>query len=425
MSNSICKYTNPQAARKSQRLAVLGASGSVGQTTLSFVKSQAELQVVAISVHTSVDFIRHYVNSENSNKENAAHNGNSMLMHVAVSSPARQSELQQLRSDFPYIRFYCGKQGLLELLIQAREEGVDTAVIAIVGAAGIEATLLAIRLGMKVALANKEALVTAGPSIQSALRKSLTKPIAEQAVLLPVDSEHSSVFRLSHNLHPSNQLHKVILTASGGGLRDLSLQQLLSVTKKEVLNHPTWSMGSKITVDSAGLINKGLEVIEAHYLFALAYERLDVWIHRESLTHAIIELSDGSYLLHASAADMVFPIAYALFFPEALPKSHPQASLPLAWPSLDFVRPDKERFPGFYLCLDTARVGGTAPAIFNAANEVAVDAFLKEQIQFTQIPNIIQAVLEAAQFEHGEELALFLQADAWSRQKARAYCKQA
>ena len=371
-----------------------------------------DIEVVGLSVHSSLDFVRKHLSSQNIKPS-----------HIAVTDPHCQADVQTLASEFTHIHFYKGAEGLLDMIEQAHHEGADTILIAIVGAAGIKATLKAIELGMKVALANKESLVTAGPAIQKALELSFQKPLKEQAVLLPVDSEHSSVFRLLYGLK-SETVRRVILSASGGPFRDLEPEKLAGVTKEEVLQHPNWSMGAKITVDSAGMINKGLEMIEAHYLFSWPYASLDAWIHRDSLVHALVELSDGSYLLHASHTDMAFPIAHVLFFPEPVAKEPIAATSPLEWNPLDFSTVSAERYPGFYACLEAGKTGGTAPAVLNAANEIAVAAFLSGQIHFTQIVRLIKLVLDRAKIEKTVELGTFLEADKQARSLAKSSLKQ-
>ena len=411
MSIEHCKYNNTKAAQKTRRMVLLGASGSIGQTTLSFFEREGEtidIEILGLSVHSSIDFVRKHLFSERPRAS-----------HIAITDSRCQTEVQALAKEFTHTHFYTGANGLLDMIEETHRKGADTVLIAIVGAAGIAATLKAIELGMKVALANKESLVTAGPAIQRALDISFQKPLKEQALLLPVDSEHNSVFRLLYGLK-SESVRRVILSASGGPFRDLEPEKLANVSKQEVLKHPNWSMGAKITVDSAGMINKGLELIEAHYLFSWPYETLEAWIHRDSLVHALVELSDGSYLLHASHTDMVFPIAHVLFFPEPVPRKPIAATGPLEWDPLDFSDVSAARYPGFYVCLQAGKAGGTAPAILNAANEVAVTAFLSGQIHFTQIVTLIKLVLDRSKIEKTEELGLFIEADKRARSIAKS-----
>ncbi len=412
MNQDLCKYIGIGAAKKSKRLILLGASGSIGQTSLGFLKQRSDIELVGLSVHTSLDFVRNYLRQEEEEKQ-----PKSKLSHIAISSLKYTEETKELSKEYPHISFYVGPEGMLEMIYRAYHQGhADTILTAIVGAVGIRATLLAIELGMKIALANKEALVTAGPVIQNALL--MAKKNSKQVSLIPVDSEHNSVFRLVYAQEAKN-IGRVILTASGGPFIDLASEDLASITKNEVLRHPTWSMGPKITVDSAGMINKGLEIIEAHYLFALPYAELGVWIQRNSLIHALLELCDGSYCMHASSAHMIFPIAHALLFPDTMTEFHPQAQQPPQWPNITFEEVNKTKYPGFYIAIEAGKMGGSAPAIFNGANEVAVAAFLADQIHFTQIVDVIHSVMDCAQVEHGLGLEIFLAADAWARKQAQ------
>lgn len=411
MSLDSYKYNNAKAAQRTRRLLVLGASGSIGQSSLAFLerhKETAAVEVVGISVHSSLDFVRKYLSSQNPRPS-----------CVSITNPQYKADVQSLQSEFSNVHFYLGESALLDMMEEAHQRGADTVLVAIVGAAGIQATLKAIELGMKVALANKESLVTAGPAIQKALELSFQKPLGEQALLLPVDSEHNSVFRLLYGLK-SETVQKIILSASGGPFRDLEPEKLAEVRKEEVLQHPNWSMGAKITVDSAGMVNKGLELIEAHYLFSYAYDSLDAWIHRDSLVHALLKLSDSSYLFHASHTDMAFPIAHVLFFPEPVPTEPVPATSPLEWKPLAFQEVSTERYPGFYLCLEAGKIGGTAPTVLNAANEFAVAAFLRDQIHFTQIVRLIRLVLDKARIEKTVELEAFLEADRQARSIAKS-----
>ncbi len=414
MQSSFCRYTNHGHASKSRNLILLGASGSVGKSALSFFKQDKHIALLALSVHSSVGFLRAFLLAPETKHRHPN------LAHAAITKPGMRQELKELQRDFPHISFYHGPAGLLEMITEAHKEGADSILTAIVGAAGIEASLKAIALGMKLCLANKEALVTAGPVIQAAMRRSCRLPAGRQAVILPVDSEHNSVFRLLCHLD-RNAIDHIILTASGGPLRDIPAHAFATLKQEQVLSHPNWSMGAKITVDSAGMINKGLEIIEAHYLFSCPYSKLKVWVHRDSFVHAALALSDGSYLFHASDPEMLFPIAHSLYFPEAFQGPLKQASMATRWPSLAFSEPPPDKFPGFYLCLEAGKRGGTAPAILNAANEVAVEAFLKKEIRFTDIPKLIEWVLSKADFEEGEELNIFLEAEAWSRSQSRAF----
>jgi len=393
---------NAQASRKTERLIVLGASGSVGTTALNFLKTVTDIVPVGISIHTSITRLREIL-SEFS------------IPHVAITDADVYTEsIGQLKRDFPTVRFYSGESGCIDMIYTA---GADTVLTAMVGASGIRATMAAFSLGMKVALANKETMVTAGPAIEESVKRNANRP-----VIIPVDSEHNGVFQLLLGV-PDHHLNKIYLTASGGPFREMAPERIKTVTREEVLNHPTWAMGAKITVDSAGMINKGLEVIEAHYLFSVPYEKLAVLIHKNSFIHAMVETIDGGFLMAGSTPNMVFPVAHALYYPDAVSVKHPHATAPDAWPDLCFEPVNLERYPGFRLCVEAGKSGGTAPAILNAANEVAVASFLAGIIEFTDIPPLIEMVLAEIPIERGVELDLFLEADRRARQLAEKKIK--
>ena len=402
------------SSHKTKKLILLGASGSIGQSTLSFLEKQDEIELSAFSVHTSIDFVYKFLSKTKKNN-----------MDIAITAPFNKEELQSLRSSFPQNRFFGEMDGMIKMIESAASRGADTVLTAVVGSIGITAAIRTIELGLKLALANKESLVTAGPVIRSCLDRIKTRSNKEinssslpAPSILPVDSEHNSILRLGSSLS-SEAVRKVILPASGGPLLHWKEEDIALVSKEEVLAHPNWSMGPKISVDSAGMINKGLEVIEAHYLFSLPYEMLDVWIHPRSLVHAILELSDGSYFFHASSPDMLFPIAHSLCFPNPPPCLRTRAQTPLMWNPLDFQSVLEKKYPGFFLCLEAGKEGGTAPSILNAANEEAVRFFLEGRIDFIKIPDLIRAVLDQMLISQGEELDMFLEADREARVRAK------
>lgn len=426
MSQDFCKNINARSARKSKRVILLGASGSIGRSSIKFIESLADnnkdnLEINAISVHSSIDFLHEYLANKAKN-----------ISHVTISNPKFWHLLKYFVHKYPEINFYSGRDGLLEMISKAAEAGADTILLAMMGSDGTRVILKAIELGLKIILANKESLVLAGPVIQQAMEQARQQPrqqtgvqssVKREAVLLPIDSEHNSLFRLLHGADQGS-IKRMIITASGGALRDIESKDLLSVTKEMVLKHPSWNMGAKITVDSATMINKGLELIEAHYLFSCPYDTLEAWLHRASLVHAILELKDGTYSFHASASNMIFPIAHALYFPEALLFEPSSMLSPLDWQALSFQKISPERYPGFYLCKAAAKKGGTAPAILNAANEVAVNAFLADEIHFTKIIEIVQHVLDISNIEQSNSLDVFLEADKWGRSTAESYLKK-
>jgi 1-deoxy-D-xylulose-5-phosphate reductoisomerase len=409
-----CELLNAGAAVRTRSVIVLGASGSVGGSTLDFLKAspESEIALAAVSVHGSVARLREILNDFPAT-----------AFAAITSIEAFDAEITVLRRDFPGVEFFRGSDGALAMIEAAAAAGADTVLTAVVGAAGIQATMLSLKLGVKVALANKETMVTAGPAIQALLADRAGDAGAARPVILPVDSEHNAIFQVIAGLRPDH-LRRVILTASGGPFRDWPLEKIKTVSRAEVLNHPTWSMGPKITVDSAGMINKGLELIEAHFLFTIPYANLDVLVHKDSYVHGMAETRDGGYLLCASRPHMVFPIAHALLYPDPLPGAHAVATPPHSWPGLEFEEVQPERYPGYALCRAAGERGGTAPAILNAANEEAVRLFLDDVIGFSGIPELIERVLERLPIESGTELEIFLEADRAARELARETAKK-
>jgi 1-deoxy-D-xylulose-5-phosphate reductoisomerase len=284
----------------------------------------------------------------------------------------------------------------------------DIVLNALVGAAGLRPTLAAIERGIPVALANKESLVAGGDLVAAARART-------GAALVPVDSEHSALFQLLAGV-PAERVEAGVLTASGGPFRGRGADDLEGVTPAQALRHPTWTMGAKITIDSATMMNKGLELIEAHHLFGLPYERIEVVVHPQSLVHAMVRLDDGSVLAHCGPPDMRVPIGYALRHPAAPP---PGPRMDLVGRTLEFEAPDEAAFPCLALARAAGREGGTAPAVLNAANEVAVAAFLDERIGFMDVPRVVAAALEAVPAEPADALDAVLGADARARDAAR------
>lgn len=408
-------------------LVVLGASGSVGLSTLRYLKSlsnfnlnlnheQEMIELNAVTVHSSVDRLIEILNDFPSVK-----------FAGLTNEIVFQKEKHNLMNQFPHIKFFGGSTGVVNLVYESE---ADTVLTAIVGAAGIDATVAAIRCGKKIALANKETLVTAGPAIQYEIEQSKSNQnqrsnqnensnqeliLGQKSTsIIPVDSEHNAAFQLIERILPA-RIRKLILTASGGPFRDLSIEQIRQVTKEQVLNHPTWKMGPKISVDSAGMINKGLELIEAHFLFQIGYDQLDARIHRSSYVHAMLQTSDGAFLLASSPPDMVFPIAHSLHYPKPVPIVHKPDDDCVNWPAFEFESVDFNKYPGLKLAIEAGRQGGTAPAILNAANEVAVNLFLNSEIEFFRIPEIIDDGLQQIIVEKGTELSLFIEADRKTR----------
>ena len=351
-----------------KKIAILGATGSIGKSTLDLIeRSPDQFEVTALTAAVNAQALA-----------DAARRTNARLAVIADESrlPELQTALQGID---------CRAAGP-EALIEAATGAADLVMAAIVGCAGLRPTMAAVEAGKTVALANKEALVTAGDLMTGAAKKS-------GAMLLPVDSEHNAIFQ-SLAGGRIDQVSKIMLTASGGPFRTASAEEIRSATPAQAVAHPNWSMGAKISVDSATLMNKGLELIEAHYLFGLPSERIDILIHPQSVIHSLVEYVDGSVLAQLGSPDMRIPIAYALAWPDRMPT--PAQRLDLASIArLDFSEPDLERFPALRLAREALEAGGSAPAVLNAANEVAVATFLDGRIAFPDIVRLVEAELEA------------------------------
>jgi 1-deoxy-D-xylulose-5-phosphate reductoisomerase len=354
-----------------KRVTILGATGSIGLRTLELVSSfPDDFSVAALAARGSnvelvADLVRKHAPSV-----------------VALLDADAVDRLAALLPR-PRPELLAGPDGLVAA---ARDADADIVVSALVGAAGLLPTMAAIRRGRPVALANKETLVMAGSLMTAAAR-------AHGITLLPVDSEHSAVFQCLAG-HNRNEVHRILLTASGGPFRETPKEKLRSVRVEDALRHPTWRMGAKITIDSATLMNKGLEVIEARWLFDVAPEQVDVLIHPQSIVHSMVEYIDGSVIAQLGVADMGVPILYALSYPERRPAPAPRLDLPKLG-TLSFFSPDSDKFPCLRLAREALGHGGSAPVVLNAANEIAVAAFLDRRIGFMEIPELIERALEA------------------------------
>ncbi len=384
----------------SHRLALLGATGSIGTQTLDVVhelRGQGqELEVVALAAGKSVSALAQLARAWG-------------VRYLGVAGPEEARALEAALG--PSIRVVYGPEGLEEL---ASLPEVDLVVNAVVGAAGLRATLAALRAGKTLALANKESLVTGGELIL----RQLQRP--DQ--ILPVDSEHAALFQILQGVR-REEVASLWLTASGGPFRDWPPDKLSHVTPAQALAHPTWKMGPRITVDSATLVNKAFEVIEAHHLFGVPWDRLQVVLHPQSRVHALVELVDGSMLAQLSAADMRIPIRAALTYPHRV--APPVARLSLVGETLQFGEVDRARYPGFWTVLQAGREGGTAPAVANAADEVLVEAFLGGKVPFTAIAQGIQRVLEQHRVRAAADLETILEADGWARHQAQIFVDNA
>jgi 1-deoxy-D-xylulose-5-phosphate reductoisomerase len=370
-----------------KKVLVLGSTGSIGTQALEVIGRSQELQVVGLGAGSAWETVL----------EQAREHG---VPVVALADGEAAERAQESWSG----RVLSGEDGVRELIASS---GAELVLNAIVGAAGLGSTIVALSEGIDVALANKESLVLGGELVMALAE-------ATGARLLPVDSEHSALFQLIGAEAPGT-VERLVLTASGGPFR--GRDDLSGVSVADALAHPTWRMGGRITIDSATLMNKGFEAIEAHHLFAVPYERIDVVVHPQSLVHSLIHLNDGSSLAHLGYPDMRVPISYALHYPERADVDVPQLDLAAAG-SLTFEAPDLETFACLRLALEAGAAGGTAPCVLNAADEVAVAAFLAEQIPFTAIPTVIERVLEkmpARPVTHFDDL---FAADAEARERS-------
>ena len=380
-----------------RKIAILGATGSVGTSTLDLVEGAPDrFEVEAVTAATNVEALA----------EIARRTGAKL---AGIADQSRFAELQALLSGTS-CRAVAGEKGLIE----AATGNADLVIAAIVGCAGLRPVMSAVEAGKTIALANKEALVTAGALMTDAAARS-------GATLLPIDSEHNAIFQcLSGNR--KEDVSRLILTASGGPFRTASRERIAAATPADAVAHPNWSMGAKISVDSATCMNKGLELIEAHYLFGLPSERIDILIHPQSVVHSMVEFVDRSVLAQLGSPDMRIPIAYALAWPQRM--ETPAQSLDLAnIARLDFEAPDLERFPALRLARQALEAGGSAPIVLNAANEIAVASFLAEEIRFPDIARVVEEALVGSKFDAPASIGDVLEIDRVTRENARAMMK--
>lgn len=352
-----------------KKIAILGSTGSIGTQTLEIVRNNEDLKVVAMAAGRNVELMEKQVREFRPD-------------FVCMQTPEAASDLKQRLADMEGIRVTCGMEGLLEVATHPQSQVLVTG---IVGMIGIRPTIAAIEAGKDIALANKETLVTAGHIIM---------PLAAKhgVSILPVDSEHSAIFQ-SMNGEPKNRISKILLTASGGPFRGKKRTELESMTVEDALKHPNWSMGKKVTIDSASLCNKGLEVMEAKWLFDVELDQIQVVIQPQSIIHSMVEYVDGGIMAQLGTPDMKLPIQYALFYPDRRPMGGKRVDF-FELGQLTFEAPDMETFTGLKLALQAARTQGSIPTVFNAANERAVALFLDKKIRFLQIPEIIGMSME-------------------------------
>jgi 1-deoxy-D-xylulose-5-phosphate reductoisomerase len=381
-----------------KNVSVLGSTGSIGCNTLRVIAGfPDEFRVVGLSGGKNMTLLAEQVESLCPE-----------VVSTGSESACRQIKAILQRKNYPMARtrFVFGVEGHTEVSCHPE---ANIVLSAITGAAGLLPTYRALEMGKHIALANKEALVMAGQLMMDQARKKGVE-------ILPVDSEHNAIHQCLRGGR-RGEVRRLILTASGGPFRNTPKEQFVRITREQALNHPTWRMGRKITIDSATLMNKGLEVIEASWLFGVSPDRIDVTIHPQSIVHSMVEFLDGSLLAQFGIADMRIPIQYALTYPERWNSTLSPLDLHKL-PKLEFFEPDYEKFQCLSLAYQALRAGGTAPAVLNAANEVVVEAFLNDGIAFHSIPQIIEAVLEAHPPQDASTLDSVLQADAWARQEA-------
>jgi len=380
-----------------KRVAILGSTGSIGCNALEVIEGLGPgYRAVALSAHRQADKLL---------EQARRHRPAAVAMCEEAATPSVRRQFAEIG-----VEVHTGPQGLVTL---ATRPDVDILLAAVVGAAGLPAVLAAVRAGKTLALANKESLVVAGSLVMAEARR-------RGVPVLPVDSEHSAVFQAMQCGSP-RQVSRIILTASGGPFRSATREQIETATLADALNHPTWRMGTKVTIDSATMFNKGLEIIEACWLFDMPPEKVEVVIHPESIVHSMVEFVDGSVLAQLSPPDMRTPIQYALTYPERATGLAKRLDLKQAF-TLRFEPPDFERFPALKLAYDVAKRGGTSGAVLNAANEVAVEAFASGKIAFGQIPRLVGFALElhlTDGFVGEPSLDDLLSADQWARHVLR------
>lgn len=382
-----------------KRVAILGSTGSIGSNALEVIEHLGPpYRAAALSAHRQTDKLIHQVQR---------YRPDAVTLTDDSASAAVIDKLRHLNTTI-----YIGTAGLTEMV---RQNNVDIVLAAIVGAAGLPAVLAAVQAGKTLALANKEALVVAGCLlIPEARRRNVT--------ILPVDSEHSAVFQ-AKLCGRASEVRRVILTASGGPFRNATTLQLEHATVQDALRHPTWKMGTKITIDSATMFNKALEIIEACWLFDLPPEKVEVVIHPESIVHSMVEFVDGSVMAQLSPPDMRTPIQYALTYPDRLPGISRKLDITKSF-TLHFEPPDLERFAALRLAYDVARAGGTMGAVMNAANEAAVAAFSSGNISFMEISRLVESTMNAHQLQQAPSLDDLLRADRWARQTVQSLIEQ-
>lgn len=383
-----------------KRLTILGSTGSIGRSALEVISSYKDrFKIVALTAGSNIRLLKKQI-----------HDFSPEI--VAVENKECASKLEKiLGKKNNSIKVLAGTEGILHV---ASYDKSDFVLSAIVGSAGLLPTLSAIKAGKTIGLANKEALVMAGNIVISEAKKNKSK-------ILPVDSEHSAIFQCIEGYRTSD-VNKIILTASGGPFLKKVKEDMKDISPSDALKHPRWKMGKKITIDSATLMNKGFEIIEAHYLFNLPVEDIEVIIHPESIIHSIVEFKDRTYIAQLSYPDMKGPIAYALTYPERLSDIVPKLEFSKVG-SLTFLEPDYKRFPCLLYAYQAIKAGGTMPCVLNAANEIAVHAFLNGMIRFTDIPVVIKKTMKKHKIMSNNNIDTIIETDMWAREKAKEIIK--
>ncbi len=377
-----------------KKIAILGSTGSIGRSTLDVIARKRDMfKVVALTAGKNIDLFIRQIRS----------------FKPAMAAVADRETERRLRESVNGVKILSGSSGINAV---AAESDADFVVSSIVGSAGLVPTISAIRAGKTIGLANKESLVMAGEIVMGEARKN-------GVTIIPVDSEHSAIFQCLGGFH-SRSVRRIILTASGGPFFNRKKDELDSITSDDALKHPNWSMGKKISIDSATLMNKGLEVIEASWLFGMPPSGIDVLVHPQSIVHSLVEFTDRSCIAQMSVPDMRGPISFALSYPERMEDPIPALELDRVG-SLTFKKPDTENFPCLAYAYEAMRAGGTAPCVLNASNEVAVNAFLHKKIRFNDIPVIIRRTVDDHGVIPAAGLGDVLDADSWARERADQY----
>jgi 1-deoxy-D-xylulose-5-phosphate reductoisomerase len=379
-----------------RKISILGSTGSIGKQTLEIANDNEDIKICALSANSNIALLEEQARTYKPEM-------------VCVMQPEQAKELSLKLRD-TNVKVVTGVEGLIEI---ATLDSIDMVVTAVVGMIGIRPTIEAIKAGKDIALANKETLVTAGHIIM---------PLAKECNvrILPVDSEHSAIFQ-SLNGEDSSKLSKILLTASGGPFRGKNLEDLKNVTVNEALKHPNWSMGRKITIDSASMINKGLEVIEAKWLFDVGFDQIQVVVHPQSIIHSMVEYIDGAVIAQLGTPDMKLPIQYALFYPKRRTLAQKKLDF-YDLTNLTFEKPDLNTFKGLSLAFEAGRLGGSMPTVLNAANERLVDKFLNNEIKFLDIQNTIEDVMNKHNIINNPNLEQILEIEQWTYKEVESRC---